>query len=258
MNFMFNNSISFSNDGSMVIKNGSQTIKMGRGGMVIENNGGQNVIMNSNGIQVINQQTHYTNYGGQNYRVQTNFSTNQHNYGNGAYEDESSGGVSSHNSSYDDSAYWHDEEDQGQGYNYQNYQGNANGNVGWQVHHHVNFQGPSMYYYTSSQGSQTQQEQQQYQEQPPKKKGLSKSQLNQLPVSTYNIKSSKVKPTKGKTTKSLNESSVIESCPICIVDYCSGDKLKTLPCMHRFHRDCIDKWLGMKSDCPICKYDLLE
>lgn len=255
MNFSFNNSISFGSDGSMIINNGGQTIKMGRGGMVIDNQGGQQIMMNNNGIQIFNQQTQYTSYMGPNIQMQTTFSTNQPNYGNQYYEEESSEEMSSADSSYEDSgSYWHENNSQNQSQGY--YYPAPNMNMGWQVHQQMNFQPQTAYYYNSSQGAQMPQEQ-------PRKKALTKAQINQLPVTSYNVKP-KPKPSKTKTSdkngknNSNNDSNNNESCTICIVDYKQGDKVRTLPCMHRFHKDCIDKWLGLKSDCPMCKYDLLE
>ncbi|CAN8246765.1 unnamed protein product [Cochlearia groenlandica] len=52
------------------------------------------------------------------------------------------------------------------------------------------------------------------------------------------------------------EASTSMSCAICIEDYSIGDKLRILPCHHKFHAGCVDLWLGQrKSFCPVCKRD---
>jgi len=46
---------------------------------------------------------------------------------------------------------------------------------------------------------------------------------------------------------------VVVSCAVCQESAVTGEKLRTLPCLHRFHVDCIDKWLAMATTCPLCK-----
>lgn len=53
-----------------------------------------------------------------------------------------------------------------------------------------------------------------------------------------------------------NSSSI--SCTVCCDDYESGDALRVLKCGHKYHVECIDKWLLSSTDylrapaCPIC------
>ncbi len=42
-------------------------------------------------------------------------------------------------------------------------------------------------------------------------------------------------------------------CAICLEHFCVGETIRTIPCFHSFHMDCIDPWLRQKSICPICK-----
>ena len=48
------------------------------------------------------------------------------------------------------------------------------------------------------------------------------------------------------------------TCAICIGDYKKGDKLRVMPCEHKFHTECIDKWLVVKNACPVCKRKPVE
>mmetsp|Transcript_38446 Transcript_38446/g.62300 ORF Transcript_38446/g.62300 Transcript_38446/m.62300 type:complete len:385 (+) Transcript_38446:252-1406(+) len=50
-------------------------------------------------------------------------------------------------------------------------------------------------------------------------------------------------------------SGVALQCPICMCEYETDEALRTLPCFHRFHTNCIDRWLCIKRYCPVCKYD---
>jgi|Transcript_98941 E3 ubiquitin-protein ligase RNF38/44 len=43
------------------------------------------------------------------------------------------------------------------------------------------------------------------------------------------------------------------SCSVCLSPYEDGAELRVLPCGHRFHADCIDRWLLAQSKtCPLC------
>jgi hypothetical protein len=49
----------------------------------------------------------------------------------------------------------------------------------------------------------------------------------------------------------------INKCLICLHTYEHGDCLRTLPCNHMFHRDCIDPWLSTKDACPYCRQSII-
>jgi E3 ubiquitin-protein ligase SIS3 len=64
-----------------------------------------------------------------------------------------------------------------------------------------------------------------------KPKGAKKSEIARLPVRT-------VVTVGGK-------------CSVCLSEYEIGDVIKGLPCTHRFHVECIDKWLKESRFCPM-------
>lgn len=45
-------------------------------------------------------------------------------------------------------------------------------------------------------------------------------------------------------------------CAICLEEWSPGGSAKEMPCRHRFHADCIEKWLGIHGSCPVCRYEM--
>ncbi|MCJ8750430.1 hypothetical protein PDJAM_G00265290, partial [Pangasius djambal] len=44
-----------------------------------------------------------------------------------------------------------------------------------------------------------------------------------------------------------------ENCAVCLEQYTTNQCLRVLPCLHEFHRDCVDPWLLLQQTCPLCK-----
>ena len=56
--------------------------------------------------------------------------------------------------------------------------------------------------------------------------------------------------------QAADSASAPEACSICLVDYDRGDQVRAFNgCVHRFHAECIDKWLERSSHCPLCRAD---
>ena len=66
--------------------------------------------------------------------------------------------------------------------------------------------------------------------------------LRYIPTSTVNEE-------KKKSDNNYN-------CVICLTEFKVGEKESTLPCLHIFHSECIEKWINEKKWCPICKFDI--
>ena len=47
-----------------------------------------------------------------------------------------------------------------------------------------------------------------------------------------------------------------ERCTVCLMEFETGDDVRTLNCSHNFHIDCIDRWLVYNKKCPVCRIDM--
>jgi len=77
-------------------------------------------------------------------------------------------------------------------------------------------------------------------------RGMEQKALESLPLVTYD----------SEAFKNVDEES--KRCTICFEDYEDGNELRYLWCLHRFHKNCVDQWLGNHTTCPICKKDYAE
>lgn len=247
MNLSFGSNLSLGTHGGMVIRNGSQIIKTSRSGTIVENPAGQQVVMDNSGIHIYNGNIHvFVNSNSvniqTNFRAQTEESEGEEFMSNDSTTTAGSSVEGSPIASADSPA----EESQSRGFNYRI----SSNNILWHSSQHIN----PLDAHSNSFEYRPRPE-------PAKKQGLTKAQIRRLPVTLYNSKASRLKMAKekkeGKCCESLNPSTN-DSCAICLLDYTIGDKLTSLPCFHKFHKKCVSKWLELKSDCPCCKFDLLD
>ncbi|XP_022862743.1 E3 ubiquitin-protein ligase ATL41-like [Olea europaea var. sylvestris] len=77
------------------------------------------------------------------------------------------------------------------------------------------------------------------------KTGLDPSIMALLPIFVF-------KQTNGNSSDEMGSSSI--ECSVCLSMLEDGEMARTLPnCKHTFHVECIDKWFGSNSTCPICR-----
>ncbi|KUF96043.1 Cell 5A endo-1 [Phytophthora nicotianae] len=43
-------------------------------------------------------------------------------------------------------------------------------------------------------------------------------------------------------------------CAVCCDEFEAEEEVRALPCLHFYHRECIDQWLMCHRQCPICKH----
>ncbi|XP_076125821.1 RING finger protein 215 isoform X1 [Alosa pseudoharengus] len=60
-----------------------------------------------------------------------------------------------------------------------------------------------------------------------------------------------------KTWGDPSQPTETDNCAVCLEQFNNNQCLRVLPCMHEFHRDCVDPWLLLQQTCPLCKRSVL-
>ncbi|KAL8550300.1 hypothetical protein ACS0TY_008939 [Phlomoides rotata] len=47
-----------------------------------------------------------------------------------------------------------------------------------------------------------------------------------------------------------------EHCVVCLEEWVTCESAKEMPCKHRFHGNCIEKWLKINGSCPVCRFEM--
>ncbi|KAG4127932.1 hypothetical protein ERO13_D10G233200v2 [Gossypium hirsutum] len=104
----------------------------------------------------------------------------------------------------------------------------------------------------------------------PSSSSMSDEEINALPVHKYKVSapqsndpsmqqaSSSNSPQKRQDSTnlvSIKKGSDDElTCSVCLEQVNAGDLIRSLPCLHQFHANCIDPWLRQQGTCPVCKF----
>jgi hypothetical protein len=75
-------------------------------------------------------------------------------------------------------------------------------------------------------------------------RGATQEQIDRLPLHEVSL---------AEATEHAAAAGGPPTCNICLGPYELHDSVRTVPCMHQFHQQCIDTWLREKAVCPICK-----
>ncbi|XP_045801288.1 probable E3 ubiquitin-protein ligase ZFP1 [Trifolium pratense] len=83
--------------------------------------------------------------------------------------------------------------------------------------------------------------------------GLSEETIaNQLKTKVYSTKATAI-----NLEEVASDDQETDSCIICQDDFTDQEKIGILRCEHKYHVDCLTKWLLVKNVCPICKSEAL-
>ncbi|WCJ19647.1 RING/U-box superfamily protein [Euphorbia peplus] len=98
---------------------------------------------------------------------------------------------------------------------------------------------------------------------------MSEEEINALPVHKYKAaalqsgssiqqgsSSVSAELKKQDTTSAVGSTKASDdglTCSVCLEQVIVGEVIRTLPCLHQFHANCIDPWLRQQGTCPVCK-----
>ncbi|KAF3634560.1 hypothetical protein FXO38_03038 [Capsicum annuum] len=66
-----------------------------------------------------------------------------------------------------------------------------------------------------------------------------------------------IQASNNKKKSRVHHEEVGERCCVCLSRLKDGDDKRVLPCLHEFHRECVDRWLnGAQRTCPVCRFSM--
>ncbi|CAL9777967.1 unnamed protein product [Musa acuminata subsp. burmannicoides] len=109
---------------------------------------------------------------------------------------------------------------------------------------------------------------------PPDAPSMTEEEINSLPVHKYKLQSSSrqsgssvlqhASSSSISATEKRQEGTKLDgnlktpedelTCSVCLEQVNVGELVRSLPCLHQFHANCIDPWLRQQGTCPVCKH----
>ncbi|GMY08481.1 E3 ubiquitin-protein ligase SDIR1-like [Fagus crenata] len=103
----------------------------------------------------------------------------------------------------------------------------------------------------------------------PSVSSMSDDEINALPVHKYKVAGSQnggpsmQQASSSASTEKQDNANAVGStkasddeltCSVCLEQVNVGELIRSLPCLHQFHTNCIDPWLQQQGTCPVCKF----
>ncbi|KAF4321674.1 hypothetical protein JM18_001365 [Phytophthora kernoviae] len=82
--------------------------------------------------------------------------------------------------------------------------------------------------------------------------GLPYPQILSLPTFKYELREKTETDNQTEDTEDGHRNNTM--CAVCCDEFEVDEMVRALPCLHFYHRECIDQWLVHHRMCPICKY----
>ncbi|KAG8390846.1 hypothetical protein BUALT_Bualt01G0125900 [Buddleja alternifolia] len=97
---------------------------------------------------------------------------------------------------------------------------------------------------------------------------MTEEEINALPVHKYKVSGPQsVSPSAQQASSSVEKKQDLVNvpagtktsdddltCSVCLEQVNIGEIIRSLPCLHQFHVNCIDPWLRQQGTCPVCKF----
>lgn len=62
---------------------------------------------------------------------------------------------------------------------------------------------------------------------------------------------------RGYPPTAVTDDMLSSTCCICLEEFEMDQKVRVMPCQHKFHQRCIDTWLAKEARCPLCKGEVV-